>query len=386
MPISELVPVVDGSGLRVALFTDTYTPQVNGVTRTLQRLSDAITERGGVVRVFTVADPESEADAQVTRYASTPFWAYKELRMAWPSSRQLHQQLALFRPTIAHVATPFGLGLAGRRLALRMRIPLVSSYHTSLPAYTRHYKMGAIAGISWKFLRWFHNSTQRTYCPSQAVADEVNARGFTNTAIWSRGVDASQFSPRHRSSALRTVMGATDDCLVVTYVGRLAAEKGLDTATAALRIAADERPGKIVFSCVGDGPYASEVRRNSPQASWMPGKLTAPQLSEAYASGDVFLFPSTTDTFGNVILEAMASGLPVLGADVGPTRELVDPDRGWLAPPGDAQAFARILIHLVDNRIALLQKRQAVLQFAKDSSWDRIWNGLLGDYLQVMAR
>jgi len=386
MLTSESAPTIEGGALRVALFTDTYTPQVNGVTRTLQRLSDAIRDRGGIVRVFTVADPGSDSDPQVTRYASTPFWAYKELRMAWPSSRLLRQQLEAFRPTIAHVATPFGLGLAGRRLALQMGIPLVSSYHTSFSAYARHYKLGAIAEVSWKFLRWFHNSAQRTYCPSQAVVDEVNARGFRNTAIWSRGVDASQFSPRHRSLSLRAVMGADDEALVVTYVGRLAAEKGLDTATAALRIAAEQRPGKIVFSCVGDGPYADEVRRAAPQPSWIPGQLTGRHLSEAYASGDVFLFPSTTDTFGNVMLEAMASGLPVLGADVGPTRELVGTERGWLAPAGDAAAFARILVNLVDNRDVVMERRRAVLQFAKVNSWDRIWNRLLGDYLQVMAR
>ncbi|MGV3707490.1 MAG: glycosyltransferase family 4 protein [Gemmatimonas sp.] len=382
---------VDASGVRLALFTDTFYPQVNGVTRTLDRLCEAVRARGGAVRVFTVADPEaSDAEGErrydIDRYASVPFWAYKQLRIAWPSTRRIRRQFLDFRPTLVHAATPFGIGLGGRRLALQCNVPIVSSYHTSFAAYVRHYRMGALTDFTWKFLRWFHNSTQRTYCPSQAIVDEVNMQGFRNTSVWSRGVDAHLFNPRARSTELRAVMGANDDTLVVTYVGRLAAEKGLDVATAAIRMAAELRPGKVLFSCIGDGPYEQEVRRQSPTASWLPGKLTGARLSEAYASGDVFIFPSTTDTFGNVMLEAMASGLPVIGADVGPTRELVGSDRGWIAPAGDAEAFARVIVRLVDDRQDLMQRRRAALVYAESSSWDGIWNRLIGDYLTVSAR
>ncbi|MEO7999278.1 MAG: glycosyltransferase family 1 protein, partial [Gemmatimonadaceae bacterium] len=350
MAISESArEPMDASKLRLALFTDTYAPQINGVARTLDRLSAAIHERGGAVRVFTPSDPESPPLEHVVRFPSTPFWAYKQLRLAWPSMREVREQVRNFRPTIVHVATPFGIGLAGRRVARETGVPIVSSYHTSFSAYSRHYKLGILANPMWQFLRWFHNSTQKTYCPSQAIADELNQHAFTNTAIWSRGVDATQFSASFRSAALRSSMGADDDTLVVTYVGRLAAEKGLDVAAAAVRLAAARRPGRIVFLCVGDGPYENEVRRISPDGSWLPGKLTGSRLSEAYASGDVFLFPSITDTFGNVIVEAMASGLPVIGADFGATRELVGSDRGWLVEPGNVEGFAQILVDLVDN-------------------------------------
>lgn len=384
MPISELVgDQFDASKLRLALFTDTYTPQINGVARTLDRLSAAVHARGGAVRVFTPADPEASNLEHVVRFPSTPFWAYKQLRLAWPSMRQIRAQMREFQPTIVHVATPFGIGLAGRRAAKESGIPIVSSYHTSFSAYSRHYKLGIVADPMWKFLRWFHNSTQKTYCPSHAIARELDEHGFANTAIWSRGVDATQFRPTFRSAAMRASMGADDDTLVVTYVGRLAAEKGLDVAAAAVRLAASRRPGKIVFLCVGDGPYENEVRRIAPDGSWLPGKLTGTRLSEAYASGDVFLFPSITDTFGNVIVEAMASGLPVVGADFGATRELVGTDRGWLVKAGDVEGFAQVLVDLVDNPSLRTHPRNEALEFAKSNTWDRIWNGLIGDYLSL---
>ena len=374
---------LDASALRLALFTDTYTPQVNGVARTLERLSEAIHARGGEIRVFTPSDPEATSFDHVTRFPSTPFWAYKQLRLAWPSIKDVREQIDEFQPTIIHAATPFGVGLMGRRVAREVGIPIVSSYHTSFSAYSQHYGLGVIARPMWSFLRWFHNSTLRTYCPSHAIADELREHGFHNTAIWSRGVDATQFAPSFRSASLRASMGAGDDTLVVTYVGRLAAEKGLDVAAAAVRLAATRRPGRIVFLCVGDGPYESEVRRIAPDGSWLPGKLSGTRLSEAYASGDVFLFPSITDTFGNVIVEAMASGLPVIGADFGATRELVGANRGWLIQPGDAEAFAQVLVDLVDNPTLRADPREHALEFARSNTWDRIWDGLIEDYLAL---
>ena len=373
---------VNAEGLRLAIFTDTYAPEVNGVARTLERLTDAVQERGGAVRVYTVSrDDVIAAELNVERFPSIPFWAYKELRLAWPSTRVVRKSLQEFRPTIIHGASQFGLGLVGRRLARELKIPLVTSYHTNLIAYAKYYHLGALAAPGWKFLRWFHNSGRRTYCPTHAIMREVAAHGFQNTALWSRGVDGNRFSPTFRSDALRAQMGADDDTLVVMYVGRMAAEKGLDVAARAVQLAAQMRPGKIAFACVGNGPYDAEVRRLVPGGSWLPGKLLGQKLSEAYASGDVFLFPSITDTFGNVMLEAMASGMPIIGADVGPTRELLGDDRGWLVRPGDAPAFAARLVSLIDDRAQLQCARSCALEFAAQSTWSRVWNALIRDYL-----
>ncbi len=376
-------PVVDARALRLAVFSDTYPPQVNGVARTLERLVGAVEERGGTVRVFTVNDPESVSLENVERYPSVPFWAYKQLRMAWPSQSRVNAAVATFRPTLVHAATEFGVGMSGRRAARTLGVPFVSSYHTSFAAYAQFYKLGLLAQPGWTFLRWFHNIGLRTYCPTQAIVDEVNAEGFTNTTVWSRGVDGERFSPRYRSTELRTRIGASDDTLVVSYVGRVAAEKGLDVAMQALRLANEARPGRIKFIGVGDGPYEAELHRQAPAGSWLPGKLLGDSLSEAFASGDVFLFPSTTDTFGNVLLEAMSSGMPVVGADVGPTREQLAPDRGWLVKPGDSAAFAQALIALVDDRAALATARDRALAFAASKTWKSVWDTLIADYLTV---
>ncbi len=373
----------EARSLRVAIFSDTYSPQVNGVARTLERLVGAVTDRGGVARVFTVTDPDSSTLSHVVRYPSVPFWAYNQVRMAWPRQRSVERSLREFAPTLIHAATEFGVGLAGRTAARSLRVPFVSSYHTSFSAYAKFYRLGLLAAPGWSFMRWFHNAGLRTYCPTQAIVDEVNAEGFTNTAVWSRGVDGVRFSPSFRSQALRARIGATDDTLVVMYVGRLAAEKGLDVALRALRIVNDARPGCIRFVAVGDGPYEAEVRAQAPAGSWLPGKLLGDALSEAYASGDVFLFPSTTDTFGNVLLEAMASGMPVVGADVGPTREQVATDRGWLVTPGDATAFAASLIALVDDRARLRVAREQALAFAASKTWAQVWDTLICDYLTL---
>lgn len=381
--LQEFMSIIDASALRLAIFSDTYPPQVNGVARTLERLVDAVSERGGAARVFTVTDPESAAQDHVLRYPSVPFWAYNQVRMAWPRQRSVERSLQEFAPTLVHAATEFGVGLAGRTAARSLRVPFVSSYHTSFSAYAKFYRLGLLAGPGWSFMRWFHNAGLRTYCPTRAIVDEVKAQGFTNTAVWSRGVDGSRFSPRFRSSALRARINAFDDTLVVVYVGRLAAEKGLDVALRALRLVNDARPGRIRFVAVGDGPYEAEVRAQAPAESWLPGKLLGDDLSAAYASGDVFLFPSTTDTFGNVLLEAMASGMPVVGADVGPTREQLAPDRGWLVAPGDAAAFAESLIALVDDRARLRVAREQALAFAASKTWAQVWDTLICDYLTL---
>ncbi len=374
---------VSAEGLRLALFSDTYAPQVNGVARTLERLASVIVARGGTVRVFTAHDPERSSAADVEQFPSRAFWAYPQLRLAWPRQRQVRDALAAYAPTIVHAATEFGVGLAGRRAARDLGIPFVSSYHTSFVAYAEHYGLGLLARPGWHFMRWFHNGGLRTYCPTQAIVNDVNARGFERTAVWSRGVDGARFSPSYRSASLRAQLGATDDTLVLSYVGRLAAEKGLDVALEALALVEQARPGQVRFLVVGDGPYENEVRARAPQGTRLMGKLHGTALSEAFASGDVLLFPSTTDTFGNVMLEAMASGVPVVGADVGPTREQLQAGGGWLAAPGSAAAFAAAIIALIDDRSLVRDAAARALDIAAAKTWDAVWDALLADYLQL---
>jgi glycosyltransferase involved in cell wall biosynthesis len=372
--------------VRLALFADTWTPQVNGVARTLDRLVHALEARGGAVQVFAPADPDAAADGRVQRASSRPFWAYPQLRLAWPSAGRVHAMLRTFDPTLVHIATEFGVGLAGRRAAHALRVPHVSSYHTNFTAYAAHYKLGALASAGWHYLRWFHRTARRTYCPTHAVADDLAARGFGHCAVWSRGVDPVRFNPSFRSAEVRVRCGANDETLLVAWVGRLGAEKGLGDALDAVRIAEQARPGHVRMVVVGDGPHDAEMRARAPRCATFTGRLEGAALSAVYASADVFAFPSTTDTFGNVLLEAMASGLPVIGADVGPTRELLADDRGWLVRPHDVNAFASRLVRLVGDRLALQRARRAALSFAATCTWDRVWDRLFSDYAEFAQR
>ncbi|WP_396205797.1 glycosyltransferase family 4 protein [Gemmatimonas sp.] len=373
----------DCSHIRLALFSDTFAPQVNGVARTLDRLVTALRERGGEVRVFTTDDPDATERHGVQRFPSRSFWAYPQLQLAWPKQREVRAALRDFRPSLVHAATEFGVGLAGRRAALTLGVPFVSSYHTSFTAYAAHYGLGALAVPGWSYLRWFHNVGRRTYCPTMAIVDEVTAHGFTHCREWSRGVDSTRFAPRFRSTAFRESIGATDDTLVAAYVGRIAPEKNVSVALDAMRAVSASRPEAARLVVVGDGPFEQTAREAAPEGSVFTGRLEGQALSEVYASADVLLFPSTTDTFGNVMLEAMASGTPVIGADVAPTREVLLPGRGWVCKAGDADALAQQLITLIDDRTALVTMRALALQFAQSRSWTAVWDTLFADYLSV---
>jgi len=303
-----------------------------------------------------------------------------------------YQDLQRWRPTLIHAATPFGMGIAGRSCARALGVPLVTSYHTSFNEYARHYHLGLLSGPGWGYIRWFHNGGVRTYVPTRAVLDELHGLGFERLAVWGRGVEADRFHPSFRRAAWRARLGAGADTVVVAYVGRLAAEKGLDSALGAMHRLAHRAPGTsppgqapIVFAVAGDGPYAQHCRRSAPPppAVHFVGRLEGRALSEFYASADVFIFPSSTDTFGNVLLEAMASGLPVIGADAGPTREILACGGGVIVPRGDAAALADAVDALADDpgRRALIAA--AGRAYAAACTWDRIFDELTADYLEM---
>jgi glycosyltransferase involved in cell wall biosynthesis len=369
----------DAPPLRIALFTDTFAPQLNGVAKTLGRWLSAMTSRGHEVRVFTTSCPGVEQSEPVRRFPSIPFWAYQELRLSAPEWRRTRAELAAFEPTLVHAATPFGVGLAGRRAALDRGVPFVTSYHTNFVEYSAHYGLGALQAPGLAFLRWFHNSGARTLVPTAATARDLAARGFRNLAIWSRGVDAVRFQPGFRDPAVRARMGATEDSVVVAYVGRVAREKGIDVALEAMRAVIPRRPG-TVLAIAGDGPHAAHCRRVAPRGTYFAGRLTGDALSAFYSSADVFVFPSITDTFGNVLLEAMASGLAIVAADVPQAREVVGRDAGMFATPNDARTFADAIVSLVDDRAQLALRRGAALVRARTRGWPRIFDALVAEY------
>ena len=377
---------VSAEGLRLALFTDTFTPQINGVSRTLDRLTRVIQERGGDVLTFTTSDPAADERADVQRYASVPFWAYPQLRLAAPSRVEVAETLATFRPTLVHAATPFGVGLAGRAVARHLDIPFVTSYHTSFSAYAQYYHLGALSAPGWAYFRWFHNSGLRTYCPSRAIASELESHEFENVAIWGRGVETERFNPAYRSRELRATFDADDQTIVVGYVGRLALEKGLDVALAAIPLVLERTTARVRFVFVGDGPYEEECHKRMLPHTTFAGRQTGVALSALYASMDVFLFPSVTDTFGNVLLEAAASHLAIVAADVGPTRELLGENGAALFAPGDVSALADTLARVISDVQARRQVADTALALARDRSWTAVFDALIDDYQTIVRR
>jgi glycosyltransferase involved in cell wall biosynthesis len=384
-PPRETIGHGNPPALRLALFTDSYVPQLNGVALLLGRLVEAVRARGATVRVYTTSDPGGAEADDVRRWPSVAFWAYPEHRLALPTQPRVRRELRAWRPTVVHAASPFGMGLAARAAARALRVPFVTSYHTNWSAYSSFYQMGALRGTAWHYLRWFHNGGARTYCPTRAVEDELAARGFRHMALWSRGVDCTRFNPSFRSTALRARLGIADDTVLAIYVGRLGAEKGLGVALEGMREVMRVAPGRVQCAIAGDGPYADEARRIAPPGTIFMGRLTGDALSEFYASADLFMFPSTTDTFGNVLLEAMASGLPVVGADVGPTRELLAEHTGVTFAPADPVAFAHQVLELTTNVARRARLARNALGFAQRCTWDRVWDALVDDYCAVMT-
>jgi len=378
-------PAHDDTPLRLALFTDTFTPQINGVVRTLERMIGAIRERGGDVQTFTTSDPHAAADTGVSRYESVPFWAYPDLRIAVPRLASVLRDLGDYRPTLVHAATPFGVGVIGRSAATRLGVPFITSYHTSFSAYAKYYHLGALATLGWSYLRRFHNSGVRTYTPSNAITDELATRGFTNLAVWDRGVDTGAFHPTFRNDALRSALGVRDDTVVVGYVGRIAREKGIDTILDAIPHVVRRARTPVQFVFVGDGPYERACRaRHLPNTSFL-GRHIARALSELYASMDIFLFPSITDTFGNVLLEAAASRLAVIAADAPPTREVVG-DAASLVPPSDPIALADEIVRMVDDPEARERLANAAFARARTRSWNAVFDTLIADYRAIINR
>ena len=377
--------MISAAGLRLALFTDSYPPQLNGVSLLLERLVGAVSERGGAVRVFTTTDPSAQSDPEILRWPSLAFWKYPEHRVSLPAPWSVRRVLREWGPTIVHAASPFGVGLAGRAAARAVGVPFVASYHTSWSAYTAYYRLTPLRNVTWAYLRWFHNGGSRTYCPTRATEAELRAHGFARTAIWSRGVDARLFNPTFRSAELRERLGADERTVLAVYVGRLGAEKRLDVAFDGLRAAAQQSGTRVVCAVAGDGPHASEYRGAAPPDTVFVGRLTGRALSEFYASADLFLFPSTTDTFGNVLLEAMASGVPVIGADVGPTRELLSAGGGVTFPAGDAKALATRIVELADSPVRRASLAARALAFARGCTWESVFDDLVSDYARVIA-
>jgi glycosyltransferase involved in cell wall biosynthesis len=333
--------------MRIALVTDTYTPQVNGVTAVVRRIADLLQRDGHDVVVVAPAYPERGRGPAELRIASVPFPPYPAVRLSVPARRPVFRFLDARAPELVHVATEGPLGLVGRRYALARRIPLVTSYHTDFPAYARHYGATALVPLVRRWLTWFHRPARLVQTPGEAIRDDLRRQGLEQAVVWGRGVDCRQFDPVRRDTGWRRWLAGGDDTTVVLHVGRLAPEKNLDVLVEAWRLAHAALDQRATFVVAGEGPEARRVVQALPFVRQL-GFLDRDRLAVLYASADVCVLPSRTETCGLVALEAMASGIPVVAADAGGFRESIQRDvNGVLTPSDDPRAFARAIADLV---------------------------------------
>ena len=373
--------------LRIALFSEVYWPMVSGVGVTLLRLTEALQARGHEVRVYsaTYALPPEGDRPEVHRSPSVPLFLYPDVQWAFPRLRDVVDDLARFRPDVVHVATEFSLGIAGVKAARQLGIPIVASAHTDYDQYAVRYGVTWALRAGWHYLRWFYGQAHRVLCPSRIYEAHLRSRGVTHTGIWSRGVDPAEFHPSFRSEAYRARFGVGPGDLLVTYIGRIAREKNLELLLRAWEELVGSRGGgQLVL--VGRGPLEDEIRRRELPGVHVTGLLRGRELSEAYASADVFTFPSPTETFGNSLLEAMGSGLPSLVAAAGGVLEFAEHGRNaWLVAPNSTDAITEGLGRLLSAPLLRRRLAEGALETAAERRWDRVYDQLISDYRAAAA-
>lgn len=370
--------------MRIALVTENFLPKLDGVTRTLALLLEHLRHAGHrVVVLGPTGAPRRYAGAPVFHAPGVPLPFYPELRFLFPRP-SLERRLARFKPDLVHVVDPMALGAAGIHWARRLGAPVVASYHTNLAAYCAYYHLGALEAPIWRYRRYLHNRCDVTLCPSASTAAELQRHGFAQVGIWPRGVDSALFTPTRRSRAWRQRLTGDADAPMILYTGRLSHEKNLNDLVSAFRTLEDTGAWLVL---VGDGPaHADLATALEGQRVIFTGYLRGEALAQAYASADVFAFPSVTETFGQVVMEAMASGLPVVGYDAEGVRDSVrHGETGLLAAARDSGQFTAHLRELLASQEWRLQLGLRARVHAERQRWEVVMAQLMEMYEQVIT-
>jgi glycosyltransferase involved in cell wall biosynthesis len=374
--------------VRVALFSETFIPQRNGVAMLLGRLVRYLAQQGHQTLVVTAdIGPVGDAHAslppsvQVVKVPGFRLPRYPDLTMAVPFAPRVSRAVRAFRPDVIHAVTEYSLGLTGLALARRLNVPVLASFETNVPGCLPYYGFGWARGPSWGYLRWFHNRAGLTLCPSEAWREMLSGRGFEHVRVWARGVDTEMFTPSRRSDAGRRRNGPPE-AVQLLYVGRLTPEKELPVLFDAYRRAAS-RCGdrRLHLVLAGDGSYSGRMRDRAPAGVTFAGYLEGPALSDTFAAADLFVLPSRVETLGYVVLEAMASGLPVIGADQGGTLENVrHGQNGLLCPAGDVDHFADAITALASDGALRQRLARNARAWAEERTWKQAFDALLTTY------
>jgi glycosyltransferase involved in cell wall biosynthesis len=367
--------------LRVATVTETYPPEVNGVAMTTGRLVDGLLRRGVHLQLIR---PRQGAADQASQRAffeeilarGVPIPRYGDLRMGLPARRALIEHWSSRRPDVVHLVTEGPLGWSALAAARKLRLPIVSEYHTNFHSYSGHYGVGWLRRPIASYLRRFHNKSDVTLVPTHAMQRQLLAQGYKRVSVVSRGVDTELFTPARRSAQLRTQWGLTDQDLALLYVGRLAPEKNIEAVLRAFEaVAAAHAGAKLIL--VGDGPARPALCTAGDSRHIVTGMRCGEDLATHYASADIFLFASLTETFGNVTVEAMASGLAVVAFDYAAAAELIeDGENGVLCPMPNSDAFVRAALALAGDRQRLGRLRLGARKRVERLAWNHIVSAL----------
>lgn len=375
--------------LRVAVVTETYPPEINGVAGSIARVVEGLRARGHELQLIRPRQHRTDVATVEAGYAEMllrglPIPRYPELKMGLPAKRALLRRWSYERPDVVHLATEGPLGWSALAAARKLQLPVISEFRTNFHAYSQHYGVGWLRSPLLAYLRKFHNRCDATLTPSPDLREDLARQRFERLHVVGRGVDTLRFRPERRSNALRAHWGVGESDTALLCVGRLAPEKNLLLLVDAYERLRQVQPGSRLV-LVGDGPMREALQERCPDAVFA-GMQRGEELAAHYASADLFAFPSLTETFGNVVLEAMASGLPVVAFDYAAAAQLLAEQRaGALAPLGDAEAFCRAVVELGRLPVALRALGRQAQQLAQAQSWTRIVQQLEAHYRAAMV-
>jgi phosphatidylinositol alpha 1,6-mannosyltransferase len=373
--------------MKIAIFTDTFYPQVNGVANTLNRLGEYL-ESANIENLFIV--PETQNDDglpyNVLSFFSAPFILYPQCRFTFPNTAMLNKHLDDFKPDIILLMTEFNVGLMGLKYAKSRKIPVVSNYSTNFSTILKSYHLSFFVKILNAYLGLFHNAADHTITPSDESRKVLNQLGVHEVSIFGRGINTHSFSPSFRSVRFRESTGF-DDRILLLYVGRLSAEKDLDLLRSSMIKLNTIYKQKIALIVTGDGPMKAELENTMPDNVFFTGVKMGKDLSEVYASCDIFAFPSAFETFGNVVLEAYASGLSVVGVNQGGVVHLINHGvSGYLSSPKDVDDFSYYLEKLILSRELREQFSNHGRHLVQSRSWDQVFSGLFELFDKTIIR
>jgi phosphatidylinositol alpha 1,6-mannosyltransferase len=369
--------------MRIGIFAETFLPKIDGITNTLCHLLEHLEQRGHQALMFAPkGGPSYYAGTEIVGLPAIPLPLYPELKLVPPIVTGVDERLAEFAPDLVHVVNPFLLGVVGIQAGRAVQVPIVASYHTDLPGYTERWGLSFSKELFWTYTRWIHNQADLNLCPSHYTLAELHEQGFEHLKVWGRGVDNELYNPAQYREEMRARLsdGHPEQPLLL-YVGRLAIEKRVDWLHPVISNLENVR-----LAVVGDGPLRDQLEPLFEGTNTIfTGYLAGEDLAAAYASSDIFVFPAANETLGNVVLEAMASGLPVIAPDAGGVTDHVTTGKtGILFPAEEQGSFIQAVTQLLCDPATARKWGQAGRAHAEANSWPVILDGLLNNYQELL--